>query len=283
MNEIFAIDPNAPQDLKDISAMLKQFGLEHGRFIAKFPNDWVNMLQVHVHQLQGLDRARLTRLLELHKDALLEVPDDFRRAKSWIENATAAKLRRQSISRILAADMNDQGVETLNHFLWEDDSTDSSRGGHISMSTDAYRRTVAPLFQQSTEIHLVDSFFQLRRANGELHRGRASVLREFLEQADESGRTELFTIHFKREAHLTKVNQEDQIDLDLNDLCEQAKIKKINVHYCVWDEMSHGRYVFSIKGGLQFDHGFEPLREKTNHVHWLSKAELEPIIRKYIS
>lgn len=283
MNEIYAIDPDAPQDLKDISAMLKQFGLEHGRFIAKFPDEWTTLLQLHVRQLEGLDRSRLIRLLELHKDALLEVPDEFRRAKSWIENAKEAKLRKKSISRVLASDMNPHGVETLKQFLWEDDITNSSRGAHIPMSADAYRRAAAPLFKQSTEIHMVDSFFQLRRSNGETHRGRASVLLELLEEADKSGRTELFTIHFKREVSLTKFNQEREIGLDLDDLCDQARIKKINVDFRVWDDMPHGRYIFSVKGGLQFDHGFEPIRDKTNHVHWLSKVELEPIFMKYTS
>ena len=281
MNEIFAIDPDAPQDLKYISAMLKQFGLEQGRFIARFPDDWAALLQLRVQQLQGLDRSRLSRLLDLHRDALLDVSDDFRRAKSWLENATAAKLKRKCISRVLAAESNPLGEETLTHFLWEDELVNSSRGEHISMSAEAYRRAVAPLFKQSTEVHLVDPFFQLRRDNGELHRGRVSVLCALLEEADASGRTELFNIHFKRDSHPTKKEQEQKIEFDLNAIYDQVNIDNLSITSCIWDEMPHGRYIFSVKGGLQFDHGFEPLRDKTNHVHWLSKSELEPIFRRY--
>ena len=281
MNEVFAIDPKAPLDLKDIKAMLEQFGLTNGRFIANFPDDWLRMFNEHVEHLQGLDKARLVRLLDLHRDALLAVNLDFRRAKSWVENANEAKLARKVISRVLAADPNPLGIETLQKFLWEEDSENNSRGAHISMSTDAYRKAVAPLFQHSTEIQLVDPFFQLRRSNGEIHKGRFNVLREFFIEAENSIRCEVFKIHFKREIHLSKAEQESQIEEDLDQICEEARISSLIIEYCIHDEIGHGRYIFSIKGGLHFDYGFEPLRDKTNHVHWLSKSELEPILRRY--
>lgn len=281
MNEIFAIDPQAPVDLKDIKAMLEQFGLTNGRFIANFPDDWLRMFNAHVEHLQGLDRARLVRLLDLHKDALLAVNLDFRRTKSWVENANEAKQSRKGISRVLAADPNPLGIETLQKFLWEDDSENSSRGAHIPMSTDAYRKAVAPLLQHSTEIQLVDPFFQLRRSNGEIHRGRSNVLREFFIEAENSNRCKVFKINFKREIHLSWAAQELQIEKDLENICEEAKISSLLIEYSLHDEIVHGRYIFSIKGGLHFDHGFEPLRDKTNHVHWLSRSELEPILRRY--
>lgn len=281
MNEIFAIDPDAPNDIRDIKAMFEQFGLSNGKFIANYPDDWLLLFKKHVQQLHGLDRSRLIRLLEKHKDALLNVEVDFRRAKSWLENANEAKLSKKSISRVLATEPNVLGVESLQKFLWEDDVDNSSRGSHIPMEPDAYSKAVAPLLSHSTEVHLADPFFQLRREGGGSHRGRFDVLHGFLQEAENSGRCEIFKIHFKR-LDMSRIMQEKQIEDDLYDILDYAKIKHINIEFSLQDEMPHGRYFFSIKGGLQFDHGFEPLRNKTNHVHWLSKAELEPLYRKYL-
>ena len=284
MNEIFAIDPYAPDDLKDIKAMLEKFGLSNGRFIANYPDDWSRMLSEHAQNLQGLDRSRFVRLLDIHKDALIAVNLHFKRAKSWIENASEAKDTKKDISRVLAATQNPFGIETLHKFLWEDDLENNSRGAHIPMTTDAYKRAVRPLFQNSTEIHLVDPFFQLRGESGGMHKGRVSVLREFLIEADSSDRCEIFKIHFNRDdkSFPKKTDQESRIENDLNNIFEQIKLDKLSIEYDIQNEMAHGRYIFSIKGGLHFDHGFIPISDKKNHVHWLTKAELEPLFRRYI-
>jgi len=283
MNEIFAVDPQAPQDHKDIKAMFKQFGFEHGRFIAIFPDDWIRLFCEHSHHLKDVEKQRFMRLLSLNKDALIDVSLGYMRSRSWIENASNVKDTSKTINRILATDPNKLGVETLNNFLWIADEENKSRGAHISMSAEAYQKAIRPLVHHSTEVHLVDPFFQLRHSkDGQIHRGRQLVLRHFFIEAENSKRCEIFKIHFKREPHLSKVNQEKQIEDDLSEVCMQANLLKLNIQFTLNGEMSHGRYFFSIKGGLQFDHGFEPLRDKTNHVHWLSKAELDPIHKRYL-
>ena len=283
MNEIFAVDPEAPQDLKDIKAMFNQFGFENGRFIANFPDDWIRLFCEHSHHLKDVEKQRFMRLLSLNKDALIDLTVGYRRSKSWVENASIVKDTSKTINRILASDPNPLGLETLNNFLWVADEENKSRGAHISMSAEAYQKAIRPLVHHSTEVHLVDPFFQLRHSkDGHIHRGRQSVLLHFFIEAENSKRCEIFKIHFKREPHLSKINQENQIEDDLSEVCTQANLIKLNIQFTLNEEMTHGRYFFSIKGGLQFDHGFEPLRDKTNHVHWLSKAELDPIHRRYL-
>jgi hypothetical protein len=283
MNELFAVDPQAPQDLKDIKAMFNQFGFEHGRFIANFPEDWIRLFCEHTNHLKDVEKQRFMRLLSLNKDALIDVSLGYRRSRSWVENASIVKDTSRTINRILASDPNPLGIETLNSFLWTDDEENKSRGAHISMTVEAYQKAIRPLVHRSTEVHLVDPFFQLRNSkDGHIHKGRQSVLRQFFIEAEASQRCEIFKIHFKREFYLSKNIQEAQIEDDLSELCTQAGLQKLNIQFTLNDEMTHGRYFFSIKGGLQFDHGFEPLRDKTNHVHWLSKAELDPIHKRYL-
>jgi len=278
MNEIYAIDPQAPEDLKDIKAMLSQFGFENGRFIAAIPTEWINLLNEHVQHLHGFDRQRFIRLLVLHKDALLNVSEDYRITKSWIENLATIKNTSRSINRVLTKNPNPYSFESLHNFLWTNDEVNKSRGAHISMSTEAYRKAIKPLAQHSSEIHMADRYFQLRRKEyGQIDFGRQSVLRELLIEAEKNNRCEVFKIHLKRQDYL----KETQIEDDLNEVGTQANLKRLQIEYTLNNDMIHGRYIFSIKGGLQFDQGFEPHLHKKNHVHWLSKAELEPIIKFY--
>ena len=195
MNEIFAIDPRAPQDLKDIKAMFNQFGFENGRFIANFPNDWLRLFCEHTQNLKDIEKQRFMRLVEIHKDTLLDIALDYRRSKTWVENANLAKDTSRSIYRILATDPNPLGIETLQKFLWVEDEENRSRGAHINMTTDAYQKAVRPLLQRSTEVHLADPFFHLRKPeDGKIHKGRETVLRQFFIEAENSNRCEIFKI-----------------------------------------------------------------------------------------
>lgn len=287
MNEVFAIDPHSPQDIKDVASLVKGFGLQRGRFIANYPTDWLETLRQYLSKLEGIDSLRLSRLLELNKDALLDVDCDFRRAKSWIENAHIHK-NSKAFSKVLGPDPNSFNIESLQHFLTEGDFEDKSRGGHIPMTPEAYRKATGPLFRKSTEVHLVDPFFWLRRENGALDRGRISVLRELFLEAECSKRCEVFFVHFQRpdvgqsDIRRRQIEQDvKEIESDLENICTDAILNRVQIQYSISDKNRHGRYIFSIKGGLQFDHGFDVIRNKTNHVHWLSKSELEPIFKEY--
>jgi len=284
MNEIYAIDPQSPEDLKDIQAMFNQFGFQHGRFIANVPSDWALLLREHLSNLEGFDRSRLSRIMDLHRDSLFNLKMDFRKSKSWVENANEILACERSIAKILASEPNKYGFDSLRKFLWDDNVDNESRGAHIPTTIDAYRKAVFPLLQHSAEIHLVDPYFQLRKSL-DIHKGREAVLRGFLLDAEQSSRCEFFKIHFMYEGHLSrlsKTNLEEQIEDDLNKICQDININRLQVDFSFSEKSGHGRYIFSIKGGLQFDRGFEPLKNETNHVHWLSKSELQPIFKKYV-
>lgn len=282
MNELFVIDPSAPEDLKDIKAMLDRFGLSEGRFIALFPEDWPRMLTQHAAALKGLDRARFSRLLEIHKDAFLRICAEYRRARPWVENAVQLKHSFSDRSQVLGVDPNDRNLKTLKEFLWGNSlELGASRGDHIPMTAEAYRSAASPLFQQSTEVHLADRFFQLRRTNSELDRRRCAVLSNLFDEAEKSGRCEVFVLHLQQAANESSHVDEDQLVDDLEQLVADSGASRLQIEYRLYPQMDHGRYLFGIKGGLQFDWGFDQHRSNKNHVHWLSAGELAPVHKMY--
>ena len=284
MNEVFAIDPTSPEDYKDFSGMLKSFGLSNGRFIAKYPIDWITMLLAHSESLKGLDQTRFKRLLEVHSDAILEIDAEYRRTKPWINNALDILPIKIKKTLILSPSPPPAGIKSLQDFLWGNESeVNNSIGGHIPMTIESYSNTIRPLLKLSTEVHMVDQFFNLRNGlNKDID--KFNLLSTLLKEADQSNHCEYFKIHFLRKNGVSDKVQSDQIVNDLEEIIDTQKLVNVQPDFTLNDKnkMKHGRYIFSIKGGLQFDYGFDIFgSKKTNHVHWLSQPELLPIQKLY--
>ena len=272
MNEIYGIDPASLRDLRDLKVLFSRFGLAHGRFISRYPSDWDRELFSAFSELSELDRSRLTRLIQLHQDALLKSFAPFNRSKSWSKNAAEQRLRMKSFDRILAKNPNEENFDTLENYLWgDDDDPADSRGAFIEMTPESYANACSPLFERSSEVHLSDRFFQLRNKSGDMNRKRWSVLRALVRKAAQSSNCREFVLHFELPPEISVKNFEMKMEEDLDDIANEFSF---DFSYDIRDAMHHGRYIFSIHGGLQFDHGFEITYGQKNHVHWLSSSEL---------
>ena len=281
MNEIFGIDPNSPADIKDLKYMLDLFGLSNGRFIASYPHDWENLLRSKFNQLGDLDRTRVNRLLEIHKDATLKIDGDYRRSKNWIDNAVELQQTKKKFSKLFSVEGNPYKVPTLQSLLWNDNGYISDgRGAHIPMTVQSYCDAARPLFAFSSEVHLIDPYFSLRRENGDRDHRRWKVLSGFFSEAKKSERCDSFCIHLS-EQRFPSLSLIDKFVEDIEQIRQEVAFETLNLTYLIDDEKIHGRYLFSVKGGLQFDHGFDTDLRTRNHVHWLSSNELEPLLNTF--
>jgi hypothetical protein len=273
VNEIYGIDPSSPRDLKDLKVLFTRFGLEHGRFISRYPSDWDRELISAFSDLSELDRSRLTRLLQMHQDAFLKSSAVFNRSKSWPKNVAEQHLRKKIFDRILARNPNEESFETLENYLWgENEDPSGSRGAFIEMTPESYAITCAPLFECSSEVHVSDRFFQLRNQSGNMNRKRWSVLRALVEKAAQSAKCRRLFLHFELPHEISTKSFETRVEEDLEEIANEFSF---DFSYDIRETMHHGRYIFSIHGGLQFDHGFEIAYGQKNHVHWLSSSELD--------
>lgn len=285
MNEQYAIDPNAPEDAKDVLALMHLFGMSNGRFIINFPSDWQLKLLGHAENFSAIDRKKIIECLKTLSDAFQEVDCGYQISKDWLSNAIDAKFRHGVHADILTAKPNDDGFDTLQKFLWETVDRADSRGAHISASISAYSNAVRPLFAGSTEVHIIDKFLKIRDDYGLINHQIEALLTNFFKLADESQRCEVLVIHFESSIKgQDSFSYERQIEEDLERMVDRTQLGRVEIRYAIHPKIQHGRYVISIKGGLQFDHGVAFLRRSgTNHVHWMSKGELLPLQAKYIS
>lgn len=278
MNEIFGIDPGSPDDVKELKYLFDLFGLSNGRFIARYPNDWEMLLKDKFNHLGDVDKAKINRLLALHRDATIPVSGTYMRSKDWLDNAIQLQEKERKFTELFSIEGNPYKVPPLQTLLWdENNSLVDGRGEHIPMTIESYRWVSRPLFQISSEVHLIDPYFELRKENADRHYRKWKVLAGFFEEAKLSNRCESFCIHLSGKKFATK-SLVDSFVKDIETIREEVNFSPLNLSYFVEDDISHGRYLFSIKGGLQFDNGFDTDPRKKNHVHWLSPRELAPLL-----
>ena len=281
MNERYAVDPQAPADWRELKLLLDRVGLQSGRFLASFPPDWNLFLQQGFADASDMDRKRVVELIRRGKFAVL-CNAGYRRHLSWPENAAAAKMSSPTVFReAVASKGNTPGFKTLQDVLYEDGQDwPSGVGEHVAMAAADYARCASPLFELSAEITLVDRFFQLRTENGQKNWRRRKVLQAFFKLAEANVGFQCLRLVLELPKDSIQSRYELDLEKDIEDMLSGFK-SSFSVEHDVRKNVGHGRYLFSIHGGLHFDHGFDEKQGQTNHVHWLSTAELQPLIDRY--
>lgn len=282
MNDLYGLDPTAPSKVKDLKVLADLFGFAHGRFIASYPIDWANLLRRNLVDLSDTDKLKLTSVLKRLSDNTIPVADQYMVTKDWLTNATALQLKKNKFTKIVSkCDESNSGI-SLEKFLYEDDLPDA-RGCHIIADIKSYEATINPLFLVSTEIHIQDMYFYFWENNKKLFR-QYEVLRMLISLASSTDRCERMVLHLNEEKFFTD-SLESRLQEDLLQARRESGRSDLDITYTFEDRRcTHGRYIFSIKGGLQFDHGFDTdVRDSSNrnHVHWLSHSELKPLWDRY--
>jgi hypothetical protein len=281
VNDIYAIDPRAPEDLKDLKLLSELFGFAHGRFVAEYPVDWIYFLQSRLKEMGALDQSRASILLNKFLKNTLPVEGGYLRSKDWLSNALELQNREHKFKNIITAG-NESNLPSLSKILYEDELPDA-RGEHIKPELNSYRNVVNPLFLVSTEIHMQDMYFTLEEDGKKLFR-QWDVLRMLVNQAKDSKRCNVLIFHLNQEKFPTP-QIETRLEESFVQVLEELGADDLEVGYSLENKkVTHGRYIFSIKGGLQFDHGFDTdlrTQDKRNHVHWLSHNELHPLLDRY--
>ncbi len=283
MNERYAVDPDAPCDWRELKLLLDQVGLQAGRFLAQYPPDWEFFVRQHFASASDMDRKRVMELLARRNKVALACNEPFRRHLGWPANAQKAKASSPAaFEDVVSLAGNAVGLKTLQDVLYEvGKDWPSGVGAHVPMQAAAYARSAAPLFELSAEVIMVDRFFRLRTDSGQWDQRRRRVLEAFLQLAAKNTNFQCLRLVLERPATGATASVEQTLENDLEVLLGGVRANHFSVEYELRDSVGHGRYLFSIHGGLQFDHGFDEDTRKTNHVHWLALPELEPLLKLY--
>ncbi len=286
MNDLIGIDPQAPGGLRDLIDLLRLFSPSEGRFIADFPMEWEGQLREHLRSISDLgvmasDEAIKYRL----SHAILPTSVRFRSSMSWPENAVS--LRREVFKLVGPAGKPSNLVEPIDMVLSDPDAFPDASGALIDRTSHAYVAVARPILMLSRKVVLVDPFFTLRFQSDSRSTGlpdrRRKVLAQFLHEAVKWKQVEAFEIFYSP----SKTGRSlDLQGADFEDVAKEAGATRIAIRVHALDrnesDRQHARYLLGLRNGLHFDHGFDVANDGSkNHVEWISKAVLNPLLDKF--
>lgn len=280
MNELYALDPAAPADTRELKLLLDQFGLQTGRFLPRYPDEWAELLRARLASVSDVERSRLTLLLQ-RRDKFVPTAAPYPRTRDWDHNAHEA-VTRKLFDGVIGATGNKHGWPTPEGVLYDDDKAlPPGRGEHVPMQAPRYADCAEPLFRASAEVFLVDPYFTLKTKSGTRDRRRWPVLLALLRRAESVGTCQSLRLVLQRDRVKETHGSEQDLGNELSEALTDSKTTLIELNFELREDVGHGRYLFSIHGGLQFDRGFEEHRTEANHVHWLSGPELAPLLDRF--
>lgn len=297
MNELYAFDPESI-DVNRLKKLINFFSLEEGRFVAGYPLNWrADVREKCFSKATSLNQLQGHRLLEKMAEwsGYMEVSNRFERGRgmSWLDNALNVNRKQKLFKQIFAVDevQNEEAeVAKAADFFDDEILIDSGRQGWISPNACDYAKVCRPLFMVSTEIVLYDYKFATRYVdkggNVRRDRYRLNVLESLVRSMIEIGRTKRFLL-VMNEKHVGDFERYLDEDLDLvNEVADPNGRLQFGYHLDDGEfkgGSSHPRCIFSIKGGLHFDQGFQTnINNEANLVTYLTGDTLRPLQKKLL-
>lgn len=290
MNELYGVDPQSPEGPNELIHLLRLFGPSEGRFIADFPMDWLAEVRAGLEGAPPMVRDRALAFLHRRRNAVLQATCQFLRSRPWAENARSLQPQAAGLIGPRGCPPTLMSIEDA---LYRDSALPDARGAHLPRTAAAYAHAAAPLFAISTKVVLVDPYFRLRYRDTHGQPRKAvrhwNVLRQLLVEAESRRRPCIFHLEVAAHNALEFDANGDLFESDLEAVAAEAGLSRIALEYGVLEEdptsaTQHARYLLGVGCGLQFDHGFDTVAVddgSRNHVHWLSNAELEPLLSRF--
>lgn len=253
MNELFAIEPTAFDDYKDLNYLLSKFGFYEGRFVAEYPHDWVKQVILHLNILPEIERSRAVSLLRRFKDDhLIQVGLKWKYEQNWIENASKQK-QSKFVNEVIVA-RNHRG-----EFISPDDVDDSyfhenwcGRQSRVKSTAEDYASAASMLLRSSHEVAIIDPYISTFDDRWK------RVINKFAAVAIQGKCRRFIVFSFDKNSDTAEMVQKgsryffgDAIKLGMKIsyyLLQDTKNTKAD---------DHARYLLSKKGAMHFDKGFD--------------------------
>lgn len=285
MNEIFAVDPDAPKSVSDLALIAKNFGFSEGRFIANFPEDWRFFVGRNFSKIEGPNRLRVIELINKCNEGCLPISRDYQyfRGKSWLTNAIDNQKKLRLFKLILSNENVENISKEFSNALVELSLQEDSREIHMPATIENYMEVMRPLMMVSSEIYLRDFNFYINEPKtGIVNYRQVDFLKAFFKNLASTKRCEKIMFILDGREYKDVLSQTKILDrfIDIRNSVGASAVA-VDIKFGTIRKKEHGRYLFSLKGGLHFDSGFDTPKDAVNHVSWMTKAGLMPLLEMY--
>jgi hypothetical protein len=289
MNEYFALDPLAPQSVRDISDLRRIFSPDTGRFLYSIPESWQ---EEFVNNMRQVSDSCGTAAEEFLRGIVL-LPRSTRVNKKLKWDEIAIELFNDT-KAILGQNELKPHVRALNEALCDMSLWQDASEGHVDRTAQSYAAIAEPILRTSTKVSLVDPYFRLRYRvpNSTIFRlsdRHADTLRFFIQCAARHRRVKVFCLFINEDHALELDPSGERFKSDLMSIRDQVEgAGSILLEYKKLSRASpidsHPRYLLGHKLGLKFDWGFESFRKDpgTQHLSWIGRRALEPLLDRFL-
>jgi hypothetical protein len=251
----FALEPAVIRGWDRLQFFLSNFGVEHGRLIARYPKRWEKLVIEGLSSCKDLEKKRIIEALARGRNRLFPRHHEWNEQLPWLDNAVLEHGKRPF--HAIVATRNVLGLDDI---LPEDiDITAPPRLWQVPRSTAVQRKAAVMADAARKLLRLSRTVLFIDRNFTPKDKGFRVALEAFLGA--------LLDQHKKWLASRIEYHLGDSIaGDDFPDLCKAWLWDVIpcgmQVRFCRWNRTQlHNRYILTDVGGLEFGQGLDQAGE----------------------
>jgi len=272
----YALDPTALDSWDVFKDITNRFGFEHGRLISRFPEKWEKEVLKACGDLGDVEKKKIAlRLRQFGRQKLVDFDRAFNSKRTWLNNALEEH-KRQPFQAIIADNSKAKRKDIISPTDVEETHPliRIGRGGEIQRRAEDLAECCQLLLENSTEVILVDPYFDPSR------RKWTRPLGHFLMCAEKGKTLSRFEYHLK--AHAAGAWFSDE--------CERQFSKNLSEHrevrFLLWEDEEdpldlHSRLVLTDVGVMKIDRGLDEDHDGHTLVTVLNDVEREDLWDRY--
>jgi len=282
MNEFFTADPDCLKSVGDLRYLFGLFGPYTGRYLAAYPTDWVSRVLDHFSHLPDVEQERVKTILRRAGEGASYLNNSSLPWSSqvpWLANALSIKM---SIPPRI-----DEVISSANQtdaLPFDDLTIPNTADEKIEATPDGYVRIARTLISISGELFFIDPYLSPCR------RDIRVVIEALLKKVVSCPKCRSVIFYARMSNVIGKSGFKwGEIVSTWIELLAGVKWKADrHFRYVLVDDDSaackmHGRYLFSVKGGIRLDQGFQRLpKGRTVDVSPVGKLVHEELLSTYL-
>lgn len=283
MNEFYAAHPQSCTGASDLRYLLSLFGPQAGRYLADYPSTWRDDLLKHCAELSELEAERVKALIRRARErsALVrKVWPAWQSDLDWLGNYKQLLADRPGaftaavVPRACASD----GLIAMDELDLPPTASET-----IEATAQEYLRVSQLLLLISQELFIVDPYLNPCK------RDREPVLTALLSELSKRPRKSVTCWARSSEIVDPRRSSWQEVCAALDRILSAVawpsthEFRYILVEDATAKTKMHARHLFSIKGGIRFDQGFQVLpRGRRNEVNPTAEAVHEELINVFV-
>jgi len=272
----YALDPTALGSWDVFKDITNRFGFEHGRLISRFPEKWEKEVLKACGDLGDVEKKKIAlRLRQFGRQKLVDFHRAYNTKLTWLNNALEEH-KRQPFQAIIADNSKAKRKDIISPTDVEETHPliRIGRGGEIQRRAEDLTECCRLLLENSTEVILVDPYFDPSR------RKWTRPLGHFLMCAEKGRTLSRFEYHLKAQAAGSWFSDE----------CERQFSKSLSEHsevrFFLWEDEEdpldlHSRLVLTDVGVMEIDRGLDEDHDGHTLVTVLNDVEREELWDRY--